>query len=74
MIGIRRAKKQLVGKRVSVRAYNWEHRLTGELLKVGTHFFILRCDNGPIMAIMNRSAGEITAIDNGREEANIDVG
>ena len=54
--------KQLVGKRVTVRSFNWERQLTGELLKVEKYYFILKLDNGGVIGILKHSAGGIAPV------------
>ena len=60
--------KGLIGKRVSVRAYNWDDRVTGELIKYNQYFFVLRLDDGQEMIILRRSAGKIKPIEDSDEE------
>lgn len=54
--------KQLVGRRVTIRSFNWERQLTGELLKVERYMYILRLDNGGVIGIFKHSAGGIAPI------------
>ena len=55
--------KQLVGKRVSVRAYNRDDRFTGVLLQYYREFYVLRLDEGETKHIMRRVSGPITPIE-----------
>ncbi|MCA9334123.1 hypothetical protein KC963_03680 [Candidatus Saccharibacteria bacterium] len=54
--------KQLVGKRVTVRSFDWKSQLTGELVKVEKYFYVLRLDNGGVIGILKHSAGGIAPV------------
>lgn len=54
--------KQLVGRRVSVRSFDWKTSLAGELIRVEKYYFVLRLDSGAIIGILKHSAGGIAPI------------
>lgn len=53
---------QLIGRRVTVRSFNWERQLTGELMRVERYMYIIKLDNGGVIGIFKHSAGGIAPI------------
>ncbi len=50
---------ELVGKRVALRSLDWKSAMTGTLVKVERYAYILKQDNGAVLAILKHSVGAI---------------
>lgn len=54
--------KQLVGRRVLVRSFDWQRTITGELVKVERYNLVLRLDSGGTVAIYKHSVGMLAPV------------
>jgi hypothetical protein len=50
---------QLIGKRVTIRGLDWKSALTGTLMKVERYAYVLKQDNGALLAILKHAVGAI---------------
>lgn len=54
--------KQLIGKRVQFRSFDWQRTLNGTLQSVEKYLYIVRLDNSGLLGIQKHSVGAIAPI------------
>jgi hypothetical protein len=50
---------QLIGQRVALRNFDWQHQLVGVLVKVERYAYVIKQDNGAQLSVLKHSVGAI---------------
>ena len=54
--------KSLVGKRVQIRALDWQRTISGALVEVERYTYVLRLDKGGVLCVLKHACSAIGAI------------
>jgi len=52
--------RQLIGRRVSIRSFDWKQQLSGTLVKVEKYLYILQLDKGGTLGLHKHACGGIS--------------
>ena len=54
-----KTENQFIGKRITIRSFDWQRQFVGVLIKVEKYCFVLKQDSGAIVMVLKHSTGAI---------------